>query len=204
MSAAKAWDWARGLGADLVIRAATAAVVLAVAGFAAVVSYSHIYTLARDHGQAGTAARLLPLSVDGLIVAASLVMLHAARTGGPVLLARAMLGLGVAATVGANVLYGLAFGVLGAVISAWPAVAFIGAAEMGLGMVRASAVPDAPAAGAGVPEHLAAAVREFAAEIGAGVVPPIRRIREALSVGQARATEVQAYLGALAGEVLSS
>ena len=74
----------RGLGADRVIRAATAAVVAAVAAFAAVVSYSHIYDLAREHGQAGTAARLLPLSVDGLILAASLVMLHAARTGGPV------------------------------------------------------------------------------------------------------------------------
>jgi hypothetical protein len=47
---------------DLVIRSATAAVVCAVAD-----------------GQDGTAARLLPLSVDGLILAASLVLLHEAR-----------------------------------------------------------------------------------------------------------------------------
>jgi hypothetical protein len=39
---------------------------------AAVVSYSHSYGLGRVHGQDGTAARLLPLSVDGLILAASL------------------------------------------------------------------------------------------------------------------------------------
>ena len=123
---------------DLAIRRGTAAVVLAVAAFAAVVSYSHIYDLGRAHGQSGTAARLLPLSVDGLILAASLVMLHAASTGGPVRLARCMLALGVAATGAANVLYGLGYGVLGAVISAWPAVAFIGAAEMALGMVRAA------------------------------------------------------------------
>jgi hypothetical protein len=54
-----------------VIRFATAAVVCAVAAFAAVVSYSHIYGLGRVHGQDGAAARLLPLSVDGLILAAS-------------------------------------------------------------------------------------------------------------------------------------
>ena len=59
---------------DRVIRLATAAVVCAVAAFAAVVSYSHIYGLGRAHGQDGTAARLVPLSVDGLILAASLVL----------------------------------------------------------------------------------------------------------------------------------
>jgi hypothetical protein len=69
--------------ADRAIRRLTAGVVLAVAGFAAVVSYSHIYELGRAHGQAGTAARLLPMSVDGLILAASLVLLHEARHGRP-------------------------------------------------------------------------------------------------------------------------
>jgi hypothetical protein len=53
------------VNADRLIRLCTAAVVTAVASFAAVVSYSHIYDLGRVHGQAGTAARLLPLSVDG-------------------------------------------------------------------------------------------------------------------------------------------
>ena len=48
---------------DRVIRFTTAAVVCAVAAFAAVVSYSHIYGLGRDHGQDGTAARLLPRPV---------------------------------------------------------------------------------------------------------------------------------------------
>ena len=57
------------MSGDRVIRLATAAVVCAVAAFAAVVSYSHIYDLGRAHGQAGAAARLLPLSVDGLVAA---------------------------------------------------------------------------------------------------------------------------------------
>ena len=61
------------------IRLATAVVACAVAAFAAVVSYSHIYRLGRAHGHDGTVARLLPLNVDGLILAASLVLLHEAR-----------------------------------------------------------------------------------------------------------------------------
>jgi hypothetical protein len=40
---------------DRLICAATAAMVIAVASFAAVVSYSHIYDLGRLHGQDGTA-----------------------------------------------------------------------------------------------------------------------------------------------------
>jgi hypothetical protein len=98
---------------DKLIRAAMTVVVVAVAGFAAVVSYSHIYDLGRAHGQDGAAARLLPLSVDGLIVAASLVLLHEARNGrGAPGLALVMLRLGIAATVGANVAFGARFGVL--------------------------------------------------------------------------------------------
>jgi Protein of unknown function (DUF2637) len=125
--------------ADKVIRVLTAVVVFAVAVFAAVVSYSHIYDLGRLHGQDGTAARLLPLSVDGLIAAASLVMLYAARNGipmGKLSWPRAMLALGVGATIAANVGYGLPFGAVGALLSAWPAVAFIGSVEMAVKLVR--------------------------------------------------------------------
>jgi hypothetical protein len=56
-----AGDWRPG------DRSATTAVVCAEAAFAAVVSYSRIYGLGRAHGQDGTAARPLPLSVNGLI-----------------------------------------------------------------------------------------------------------------------------------------
>jgi Protein of unknown function (DUF2637) len=128
---------ARSIDADTVIRVLAAVVVLAVAAFAAIVSYSHIFDLGRAHGQDGTAARLLPLSVDGLIAAASLVMLHAVRNNLPVpFLSRAMLALGVGATVAANIAYGLPFGAIGALVSAWPAVAFVGSVEMAVRFVR--------------------------------------------------------------------
>jgi Protein of unknown function (DUF2637) len=199
--------WLRGLTAEQMIKGGTGAVVLAVAAFAAVVSYSHIYDLAREHGQAGAAARLLPLSVDGLILAASLVMLHAARTAGLVWLARCMLGLGVAATVGANVFYGLAFGMLGAVISAWPAVAFIGAAEMALGMVRSASKAPVPEPGAlhplalsnghAAPEGGQEAARIFADELSRRELPSVRRVQREMHLGQPRAREVRAYLDLL-------
>src|ERR1039457_3587501 len=121
------------MNADKAIWLLTAAAVLAMAAFAAVVSYSHIYDLGRLHGQSGTAACLLPLSVDGLIITASLVLLQEVRKGRAApALARCMLAPGVAATVAANV----GFGPVGAVVSAWPAVAFIGAAEMALRTIR--------------------------------------------------------------------
>ncbi len=138
---------------DRVIRFATAAVVCAVAAFAAVVSYSHIYGLGRAHGQDGTAARLLPLSVDGLIVAASLVLLHEARNDREAPgLARFMLWLGIAATIGANIAFGARYGLLGAVISAWPAVAFIGAVEIAMQQVRRARGPRTAISGPDVPE----------------------------------------------------
>ncbi len=191
---------------DRAIGAATASVVLAVTAFAAVVSYSHIYDLGYVHGQSGTAARLLPLSVDGLIVAASLVMLQEARRGrrAPAL-ARLMLGLGVAATVSANVAYGAAFGVTGAVISAWPAVAFIGSAELLMISIRRTQpapgqapVPVPVSAEIPGPDSLQVqAATVFAAELAAGRTPSIRAIRSHLHVGQPRAQQVRAYLAAL-------
>ena len=69
-----------------VIAWSTALAVLGVAGVAAVASYEHAYDLVRAHGEAGWTARLVPLTVDGLIYASSMVMLDSARrkdTGSP-------------------------------------------------------------------------------------------------------------------------
>lgn len=135
---------------DRLIRSATATVVITVAAFAAVVSYSHIYDLGRAHGQDGTAARLLPLSVDGLILAASLVLLHEARNNRRAPgLARFALWLGVGGTIAANGAYGWPYGAVGIVLSTWPGAAFVIAVELVMLLVRRArpALPSArPAA----------------------------------------------------------
>lgn len=61
---------------DRVIRWTTARAVI---GVAAVASYEHAYSLVRAHGEAGWTRRLVPLTVDGLIYACSMVMLDSAR-----------------------------------------------------------------------------------------------------------------------------
>jgi hypothetical protein len=69
--------------------------VLGAAAVAAAASYEHAYDLVRAHGEAGWTARLIPLTVDGLIYASSMVMLDSARRAMPVpALARWLLGAG--------------------------------------------------------------------------------------------------------------
>src|SRR5713226_831976 len=61
--------------ADRFIRLTKALVVATVAAIAAVISYRHAYELVSDHGETGLTARLVSLTVDGLIVAASMRIL---------------------------------------------------------------------------------------------------------------------------------
>ncbi len=122
---------------DTTTRRIAAAAVLGVALIAAMVSFIHIEHLAVTHGQTVLAAWLLPVSIDGTVLAASMVMLQAARSGiRTPWLARVMLGLAVTATLAANVAYGWPAGPWWSLLSGWPAMAFIGCAEMALGMVR--------------------------------------------------------------------
>ena len=50
-----------------------------------------------------------------------------------------MLAAGVMATLGVNVLAGVPSGLLGAVVAAWPALAFVGCYELVMMLVRAAA-----------------------------------------------------------------
>jgi hypothetical protein len=122
---------------DRLTRITTALAVLMVAGVAAVISYQHAYELVRSHGETGTTARLLPFTVDGLIWAASMVVLDASRRNHPVpRLALWSLGAGIVATVGANLAHGLGHGAVGALVSAWPALALVGSFELLMMLVR--------------------------------------------------------------------
>jgi hypothetical protein len=105
-----------------------------VAAFAFGVSYTHIYDLGRANGQHAWAAKLLPLSVDLLIVVASLVMFLQRRYDEkPADLAkwlpRGMLYAGIVATIAANVFYGLHWTGLAPYVSAWPAAVFAAVVE---------------------------------------------------------------------------
>jgi hypothetical protein len=123
--------------ADRLIRVTTALAVAAVAAVAAVISYRHAYELVTTHGETGLTARLLPFTVDGLILAASMLILDASRRhhrAPP--LARWCLGAGIAATIGANLAHGLGHGPIGALVSAWPALALAGSFELLMTLIR--------------------------------------------------------------------
>ncbi|MEU5939425.1 DUF2637 domain-containing protein [Micromonospora sp. NPDC047548] len=108
-------------------RASSAAVV---AGVAAVASYSHMRDLAAGHGQGVLLANLLPLSVDGMLIVASVVMADDRVAGRrPRLSAGVSFVVGVAASIAANVLAAPP-STVARVISAWPALALLLVVEM--------------------------------------------------------------------------
>ncbi len=127
-------------GIDHAIRLSTAVAVLAVAGIAACISYWHAYAVVRAHGETGITARLEPTTIDGLVYASSMVVLYAARHRVPVpSLARWLLGLGIVATLAANMAQGWSHGPVGAVVAAWPAVSLAGSYELLVWLIRTSA-----------------------------------------------------------------
>ena len=122
---------------DRLIRITTALAVVAVAVVAAIISYQHAYELVRSHGESSVTARLLPFTVDGLIWAASMVVLDASRRNRPApRLAAWSLGAGIVATVGANLAHGVGHGPVGALVSAWPALALVGSLELLMMRIR--------------------------------------------------------------------
>lgn len=117
------------------VRVCTVTAVVVVAGVAAIVSYAHMRHLAELAGEAWR-ADILPLSVDGLLVAASLVLLvrrKAGRSAG--VLPWVGLLLGVAASLVANVAAAQPT-VLGRVVAGWPPVAFAVAFELLVAILR--------------------------------------------------------------------
>lgn len=104
------------------VRLVTTLAVLAVAVVAAVVSYEHMRALAEAAGE-GWRSWLIPVSVDGLMVAASMTALTRRRAGQPVgALAWCALLLGIAASVTANVAAAEPT-VIGRAVASWPPLA---------------------------------------------------------------------------------
>ena len=132
----------------------------------------------------------------GLVLAASLVLLHEARNGRDApALARFMLWLGIGAMIGANVAYGARYGLLGALISAWPAVAFIGTVEIAMQLVRRSHGPRAATSAPNVPDvpgDVEQAVRAAcAASVAAGAPLSQRAMAERFGLSSRRVSQLR-------------
>ncbi|MEV5576639.1 DUF2637 domain-containing protein [Spirillospora sp. NPDC052269] len=121
---------------DRVIRVTTSASVGLLAVIAAIVSYRHMHRLALNHGESALTAALIPVSVDGMIVAASMSILSANRAGrNESCLAWTFLILGSLASLAANIAVAEPT-ITGRVVAAWPSFALVGAYEMLMSQLR--------------------------------------------------------------------
>lgn len=118
MTARPSWSWLT-VGVTLFT-------VATITSITAAISYEHEYQLARQHGQAPWVSSLLPFTVDGMILGASVVLVWAASQGirRPVR-PLAVLLVGIGATIAANLAAGIGDGALGAAVSAWSGLALI-------------------------------------------------------------------------------
>jgi Protein of unknown function (DUF2637) len=106
---------------------------------AGTVSYLHMRLLVELHGQPGWVAALTPLSVGGMIVAASPTLLAYSRGGGRGgLLPWALVVAGSAASLAANVAVAEPT-ITGRVIGAWPSFSLIAAYELLMRQIRRAA-----------------------------------------------------------------
>jgi Protein of unknown function (DUF2637) len=102
--------------------------------------------LAQDHGQAGWHAHAFPLSVDGLEIVASLVLLADHRSGRrPGWLPWAALVIGTAGSLAANVATA-GPGLISRIIAGWPALALLLAVKLLSGILNRRETPAAATA----------------------------------------------------------
>ena len=116
------------------IRRLTLLAVVVVAAVAAVASYAHMAALAEAAGEEWRAA-VLPLSVDGMMLAASMTALVRRRAGKTAGVAWSALLLGIAASVAANVAAAQPT-LEGRLVAAWPPLALLLAIELALQQTR--------------------------------------------------------------------
>lgn len=118
------------------IRWTTTLSVIALAIIAAIVSYKHMYLLVRRYGEASWTAALLPVSVDGMIVASSMSLLLDSRCGRRSgFLPWTLLIVGSTASLAANVAVAEPSEV-GRLIAGWPSCALIGSYELLMRQIR--------------------------------------------------------------------
>jgi Protein of unknown function (DUF2637) len=164
-----------------------------VAAIAAIVSYSHIYDLGRANGGTVGIARLLPLSVDMLILVGELMLLHEGDARGRrFVLGWVLVWSGITATMAANVTYGAQFGVVGAVIWGWPAYSFILVAAGMVAMVKRGGNPQDGAVPSPLPSDAeSAAAASLRATLRAGNPWSQNQLQERFGLKRAEAAKVR-------------
>jgi hypothetical protein len=111
------------------VQVTTVVAVSVVAAVAAVVSFMHMYELAARAGE-GWRAWLVPLAIDGLVVAASMTMVVRRRAGKKTgWLAWISVTLGIAASLAANIAAAEPT-LIGRAVAAWPPIALLLAYEL--------------------------------------------------------------------------
>lgn len=137
------------------VRRLAVASVLLVAAVAAIVSYCHMQELAENAGE-GWRSRIIPLSVDGMLVAATLAIVYRRRHGLPAgAVPWLAVGLGISASLLANVAAARPDGVA-RIIAAWPPLALAISIEV-LVQVLAVAAEVSPGVTSAVPNETSAA-----------------------------------------------
>jgi hypothetical protein len=125
-----------GRSADRGIRWTTTTSVGLLALIAAVVSFGHIRELALRHGETQWNSTLIPLSVDGMVLAASMsVLLESKRGRRGEWLPWTLLIVGSLASLAGNVAVAEP-SLVGRLIAAWPSFAFVGAYHLLQGQLR--------------------------------------------------------------------
>ena len=156
---------------DRWVRWTTTASVVLLAGIAAVVSYRHMNTLALQHGESRWTAALIPLSVDGMIVASSMTLLADSRAGHPGgALPRTLLAIGSTASLAANVAVAEP-SMYGRVIAAWPSFALIGAYELLMRQIRHAATAQPGAARPPTADHARSTTTPVTAAASGNTLP---------------------------------
>jgi hypothetical protein len=117
------------------VQITTVVAVSVVAAVAAVVSFMHMYELAVRAGE-GWRAWLVPLAIDGLVVAASMTMVVRRRAGRRAgWLAWISLTLGIAASLAANIAAAEPT-LIGRAVAAWPPIALLLAYELLMSQIQ--------------------------------------------------------------------
>ncbi len=171
-----------GSRAEQAIQATTTVAVVAVAAVAAFVSYRHMRGVALEQGEDRIAATVIPFSVDGLIVAASMTMLRDRRAGRPrSWLSYTLLTLGACASLAANVMHAEAT-LAARIIAGWPPLALLGSYELLMRQIhtdhrttggrRVDSVAITVPAQRGERLEASSAVSALSATPAAGSVPP--------------------------------